>query len=261
MSRASAPGAEPAASQRVRLLGVGFDTDTLAQTVGRIREAAQTRRPLFLSTANVNFVVAAARDPAFRRSLEESDLCVPDGSPIVWFAKLLGLPLRERVAGADVFEALRLSAGSPIGVYFFGGPEGAAARAATVLNEEKRGVRCVGHVNPGFGDVESMSSEEMLAGINAARPDFVVVALGAVKGQAWIMRNRALLSAPVVSHLGAVVNFVAGDVKRAPRWVQRLGLEWLWRIRSEPALFTRYASDGVRLAALIIGDLRGRLSR
>lgn len=261
MSPASLNGPEPTAAHRVRLLRVDFDTVTLADTVRHIREAAQTRRPLFLSTANVNFVVAAARDPAFRSSLEASDLCVPDGSPIVWFAKLVGLPLRERVAGADVFDELRSSGGAQIAVYFFGGPEGTAARAAAVLNAENRGVRCVGHVNPGFGDVESMSTEALLDRINAARPDFVVVALGAMKGQAWIMRNRERLSAPVVSHLGAVVNFVAGEVQRAPRWVQRLGLEWLWRIRAEPALFMRYARDGVRLAALVIGDLYGRVSK
>ena len=261
MTHSSVTQAASPTGHRVRLLGVDFDTETLSQTVERVRDAALTRRPLFLSTANVNFVVAAARNAAFHRSLVASDLCVPDGSPIVWFAKLVGLPLRERVAGADVFEALRASTGTPINVYFFGGPEGAAARAGAVLNDENGGVRCVGYAYPGFGDVDSMSTDALLEQINAARPDFVVVALGAVKGQAWIMRNRGRLSAPVVSHLGAVVNFVAGDVQRAPRWVRRIGLEWLWRIRSEPSLFTRYAKDGIRLAVLVISDLRGRLLR
>ena len=86
--------------------------------------------------------------------------------------------------------------------------------------------------------------------MNAARPDFLVVSLGAAKGQAWIMRNLHRLDVPLVSHLGAVVNFVAGEVRRAPRWMQRSGLEWAWRVKEEPALLRRYAGDALRLLPL-----------
>jgi N-acetylglucosaminyldiphosphoundecaprenol N-acetyl-beta-D-mannosaminyltransferase len=89
-----------------------------------------------------------------------------------------------------------------------------------------------------------MSGPAFIDPINAAQPDFVVVALGARKGQAWIGRNWPLLDAPVIGYLGAVVNFTAGTVERAPRWVQRSGVEWLWRIKEEPALWRRYWADG-----------------
>jgi N-acetylglucosaminyldiphosphoundecaprenol N-acetyl-beta-D-mannosaminyltransferase len=97
-----------------------------------------------------------------------------------------------------------------------------------------------------------MSSEQILQRINATDADFVVVALGAKKGQAWIMANLDKLRAPVVSHLGAVVNFAAGNVARAPGWMQTLGLEWAWRIWQEPALWKRYGFDGLRLVELLV---------
>ncbi|MDP2822674.1 MAG: EpsI family protein, partial [Sulfuritalea sp.] len=104
---------------------------------------------------------------------------------------------------------------------------------------------------PGFGSVEDMSSSATIDRINASGADFVVVALGARKGQEWIERNRSRLSAPVISHLGAVVGFVAGTVKRAPAWMQRNGMEWLWRIKEEPHLWRRYLGDGLILVRLL----------
>ena len=99
--------------------------------------------------------------------------------------------------------------------------------------------------------LDDISSDAIIDRINASNADFVLVALGAKKGQAWIERNRARLNAPVISHLGAVVNFVAGSVSRAPVWMQRTGLEWLWRIKEEPALWRRYGADGMALCSLL----------
>jgi N-acetylglucosaminyldiphosphoundecaprenol N-acetyl-beta-D-mannosaminyltransferase len=96
-----------------------------------------------------------------------------------------------------------------------------------------------------------MSGDETIAKINASGADFVVVSLGAKKGQAWIEHNRRRIAAPVISHLGAVLNFVAGTVNRAPAWLQKSGLEWLWRIKEEPALWRRYFGDGVALLNLL----------
>lgn len=240
----------------VDLFGLPFDAITLDETVSTVRHACLVRERLFLTTANVNFIVTAHRDQAFRQSVVNSDLCVADGMPIVWLARVLRVPIPERIAGADLFDALRRHPGPPISVYFFGGLPGVAERACQVLNSEQGGVRCVGFDSPGFGSVESMSTHKTIDRINAANADFVVVALGAVKGQAWIERNRAQLAAPVISHLGAVVNFVAGTVARAPAWAARVGLEWVWRIAHEPLLWRRYAVDAwqfFRLAARQVG--------
>lgn len=246
----------------VTLFGLPFDAVTLAETVDIVRHACLTRERLFMTTANVNFVVVAQKDEAFRQSIFDSDLCVADGMPIVWTCRLLGLPLPERVAGADVFEALRGHPDAAISVYFFGGPAGVGERSCAVLNGEQGGVRCVGFQSPGFGTVESLSTQEHIDHINAANPEFVIVALGAHKGQAWIQRNRLRLDAPVISHLGAVVNFVGGRVRRAPMWMRRIGLEWLWRVREEPTLFRRYAKDALGLVRLLVLEFaRGRRRR
>jgi N-acetylglucosaminyldiphosphoundecaprenol N-acetyl-beta-D-mannosaminyltransferase len=196
--------------------------------------------------------MAAQECEEFRQSVLSSDLSVADGAPILWLAEKQGTPLPERVAGADIFDALRYGAGRQllgraVKVFFFGGPEGVAQRACEVLNQEHEAtgfMQGVGAIYPGHGSVDDMSSERWIQQINASGADFLVVALGARKGQAWIMANRHRLTVPVVSHLGAVVNFVAKTVRRAPRPVRRLGLEWVSPIKEEPELFDRYWADG-----------------
>jgi len=232
------------------LLGLPLDAIDSADTLARIRSAAAERRRCFMTTPNLNFLIASRSDAAFRDSVIASDLSVADGMPLVWLARLLGIPLPERVAGSSLFEKLRADAAHPLSVYFFGGPQGVAAEAGRRLNQEGRGLRCVGCHYPGLGSIEEMSADAAIAQINASGADFLVVALGARKGQAWIVRNLPRLTVPVVSHLGAVVNFVGGSLRRAPRWMQAIGLEWLWRIKEEPSLWRRYGSDGLALLPL-----------
>jgi N-acetylglucosaminyldiphosphoundecaprenol N-acetyl-beta-D-mannosaminyltransferase len=233
------------------LLGLPFDAVDMAGTVSRIYDATNRRQPLFFSTPNLNFLVACLTDDAFRNSVIESDLSIADGIPLVWVARLLRVPIHVRVPGSGVFQNLRSGNEPRISVYFFGGMEGVAEIACARLNEIASGLVCVGCECPGFGSVEEMSSDETITRINASGADFLVVSLGARKGQAWITRNRDRLSTPVMSHLGAVLNFVAGTVIRAPLWVQRCGLEWLWRIRQEPVLWRRYFADGLAFLRLL----------
>lgn len=234
------------------LFGLPFDALSLAEAEQRIRTAAAQRTPCFLSTPNLNFLIGCQTDAAFRDSVINSDVSVADGIPVVWLARLLGIPIRERVAGSTLFERLRQGGNGKMVVYFFGGPEGVAETACRQLAIEDRGMTCAGHYSPGFGSIEDMSTTAIVDRINAGNADFLVVALGARKGQAWIEHNRARLNMPVISHLGAVVNFVAGTVRRAPAWVQNLACEWLWRIKEEPALARRYLSDGMQFLRLIV---------
>jgi N-acetylglucosaminyldiphosphoundecaprenol N-acetyl-beta-D-mannosaminyltransferase len=233
------------------LLGLPFDVIDLDTAVARIRAAVDSRTRLFISTPNTNFVVAARRDSAFRDSVFHSDMSLMDGKPLVWAARLMGIPVPERVSGADVFEALRRHGSQPMSVYFFGGQPGVAARAATNINEAQGPLRCVGFDEAGFGSVKDMSDDATIERINASGADFLVVSLGAAKGQAWIEHNLPRLQVPVVSHLGAVVGFVAGSLKRAPPWMRRFGLEWLWRVKEEPHLWKRYFWDGLVFLRLL----------
>jgi N-acetylglucosaminyldiphosphoundecaprenol N-acetyl-beta-D-mannosaminyltransferase len=234
------------------LLGLPFDAVDLAGAERRIRAAAAARMPCFMSTPNVNFIIASRSDGAFRNAVLHSDLSVADGMPLVWVARLMGIPIRERVAGASLFEALRGGDGQRLAVYFFGGPDGVAEAAGQRLGREAKGLICVGYEAPGFGSVEEMSGDAVIERINASGADLLVVSIGARKGQAWIERNRARLKVPVVTYLGAVLDFAAGTARRAPKWMQRAGLEWLWRIKEQPALWRRYARDGLALAPLFL---------
>ncbi|HUP08749.1 MAG TPA: WecB/TagA/CpsF family glycosyltransferase [Caldimonas sp.] len=252
----SAPACPRASARFARdvvcLAGLPFDPVDLQGAVDRLREAVRTRTRCFVSTPNLNFVMAARRDAVFRDSVLRSDLSLADGAPLVWMARALGLSIPGRVAGADVFEALRRHPGEPIKVFFFGGPPGAAEAAYQRLSASTTGLRAVGFDAAGYGSVEDMSTAAQLERINSSGAEFVVVSLGAAKGQAWIEHNAASLDAPLLCHMGAVVNFVAGRVKRAPRVLQELGLEWVWRIKEEPALWTRYLRDGIGFAGLVL---------
>lgn len=238
------------------VLGLPFDLVNLQQATARLHQASSERRRCFLSTPNLNFVIACLRDQQFRSTVIQSNLSVIDGMPIVWIARALGLPFTERVSGSTLFDSLRSTAGKngvdPMRIYFFGGLPGVAQLACEKINADQGGMQAVGFETPGFGSVEDMSTPETIKRINDSRPDFLVVALSAKKGQEWVQRNRNDLDVALMGHLGAVINFVAGTVSRAPRWVQKSGLEWAWRIKEEPALWRRYWNDGRTLLQLLV---------
>jgi len=230
--------------------GLPFDVVGMPAAVDRIYSVVAARKSFFLSTPNLNFLMTAMQDASFRDSVIHSELSVVDGMPLVWMARLLGFPITERVAGASLFNTLWHGGASAkdkptISVYFFGGPPGVAELAGRMIDSSTGNMRCAGYFCPGFGSIEEMSSPAIIDAINASGADFLVVSLGAKKGQAWIELNRDRITVPVLSHLGAVVNFVAGTVNRAPVFWQNNGLEWLWRIKEERSLLTRYLGDGL----------------
>jgi N-acetylglucosaminyldiphosphoundecaprenol N-acetyl-beta-D-mannosaminyltransferase len=231
-----------------------IDAINLTTVVHRIEAAATQRAPLLISTPNLNFLVSSLSDPEFRESVLESDLCPPDGAPIIWIARLLGLPITERAAGADLLERLQVrgTRARRLTVFLFGGAEGAAAGASRKLNARPGGLTCVGTMNPGFCDISEMSSDHIIDAVNSSGADFLILSLGAKKAQLWLSRNRNRLAIPIRSHLGAAVNFQAGIVKRAPRFVRAWGFEWLWRIKEEHYLWRRYRDDGLVLLRLLL---------
>jgi N-acetylglucosaminyldiphosphoundecaprenol N-acetyl-beta-D-mannosaminyltransferase len=228
------------------ILGIPIDAIEMPAVVRSIEVAAANPAPFVISTPNLNFLVNSLEDLEFRESLMLSDLCPTDGMPIVWIARLMGIPIKNRIAGSDIFEALKARPRSepPLRVFLFGATESVAATAAQMLNAGSPALRCVGWACPGFGTIEEMSSDQFIDQINSSNADFLVAALGAKKGQLWVHRNHHRLQIPIRAHLGATINFQAGTVKRAPSMLQKLGLEWLWRIRQEPHLWGRYWYDG-----------------
>ena len=240
------------------VLGVPIDRLNTAGALAAIERAARDGARLSFVTPNVNFLVRATRDEGERRRIVDADLSLVDGAPLVLIGRLLGMSALTRCAGSDIFAALRKRpsfGGRGLRVFFFGGRDGAAEAAAEALVVEDRGLQAAGWLNPGFGDVEAISTPEIIDAINKTEPDFLVVALGASKGQAWIEANLDRLTAPVVAHLGAVVDFTAGSIARAPVLMRKLNLEWAWRIFAEPSLWRRYWGDGLVLASLSVTKL------
>lgn len=224
----------------------------MAEAVHKVEDAADSRSPLLVSTPNLNFLVNSLSDSEFRASLLDSDLCLPDGMPIVWIARLLGLPIGTRAAGADLFDQLQQKRARRLTAFLFGGAHGVASAAAIAINSKSNGMTCVGTMNPGFGDVNEMSQDYFIDVVNSSGADILILSLGAKKGQLWLQRNHHRLTIPVRSHLGAALNFQAGTVKRAPAIVRSCGFEWLWRIKEEHYLWRRYLDDGLVLVRLLV---------
>jgi N-acetylglucosaminyldiphosphoundecaprenol N-acetyl-beta-D-mannosaminyltransferase len=197
------------------VMGMPFDAVSQSGATEILLDDMAMGRRNFFTTPNLDFAIEGLVDEAFKGSVLDSDLVVPDGMPIVWVAKLLGIPLKERVAGSSVFDAIRETEQSkPLRVFLFGGPEGVAEQACKVLEKAQGNMLPAGFYYPGFGTVADMSSEALIQQINDSHCDFVLVALGAKKGQAWIEHNKRRLNAPVLSHLGAVV-ILWRDLSRA----------------------------------------------
>jgi N-acetylglucosaminyldiphosphoundecaprenol N-acetyl-beta-D-mannosaminyltransferase len=235
------------------ILGLPFDAVDMQSAIDIVHQSVKDRSSCFISTPNLNFLIASQKDIAFRDSVISSELSIADGMPLIWIAKFLGFPIIERVPGSGLIDKLNKdSSQAKVKVFFFGGIEGVAEKACNILNKEGGQLECAGTYYPGFGTIEDMSEDEVIDKINLCAADFVIVSLGAKKGQAWIMKNRHKIHAPVISHLGAVVNFIAGSVNRSPVWMQKSGMEWLWRVYQEPVLWKRYVFDGIAFIKLII---------
>ena len=235
--------------------GLICDLVTMEQTTQKIITSIKEGRRCNIATPNASFLRMIRSDPDFRDAVLASDLSVIDGMPLVWFAHALGIASPHRVCGSDLFNALMRRTSNRISAFFFGATDEIGQCVRERLEQSTSGVRCAGVYSPGFGTVESMSDPRILDIINQASPDLLVVSIGARKGLLWLNQNEHLLSSPVICNLGATIHFVAGSVKRAPIFFRRHGLEWLWRIKEEPALWRRYVLDFATLMSVLVGQI------
>jgi N-acetylglucosaminyldiphosphoundecaprenol N-acetyl-beta-D-mannosaminyltransferase len=230
------------AFERVDLDGTGIDRITEGEVVAVVREAIAAGRGGRIITPNVDILRQAQVDPRVREYLDDADLIVADGMPLVWASKLTGNPLPERVAGSSLIWSLSEGLGRDgRSVFVVGGAPArdgtadGAGRAADRLAGRCPGLRIAGAVCPPFGFEQDPSAfGEVCDQIAAAQPDLVFVGLGFPKQEVVVNRLRAYLPHAWFLGCGAAVNFVAGDVDRAPRWMQRSGLEWAHRLGTEP---------------------------
>jgi N-acetylglucosaminyldiphosphoundecaprenol N-acetyl-beta-D-mannosaminyltransferase len=230
--------------QRVDIDGLLFDDVTMDEATARIVELAKMRdRPRFVCTGNLDHLAIAAQDREFKAAYEEADLVVADGAPVVWLSKLGGTPLKERVAGSDLFWTLgRASAESGVTLFFLGGVEGAADAAKAELEKRYPGAKIVGTYCPPFTTFNTEQEQNKIRDeVKKANPDILLVAFGAPKQEKWIAANKDRLGVPLSIGVGGSFEMASGMLKRAPVWMQRSGLEWAYRFAQQPRrLFDRY---------------------
>jgi N-acetylglucosaminyldiphosphoundecaprenol N-acetyl-beta-D-mannosaminyltransferase len=218
--------------QSVSILGVRVDDVTYDEALAHVQHCVASGGAHQIATVNVEFIMAARHDLPFRRVLEQASLCVPDGTGVLWAARRQGAPLRERVAGVDLVERIA-ERGSERGwrIFFLGAAPGVAERAAKLLAERYPGLKIAGCY---AGSPRPEEEDAILSQVQAAQPDVLFVAYGAPRQDLWIARNQARSGVPVAIGVGGSFDFIIGEVRRAPQWVQRAGLEWLHRLAREP---------------------------
>ena len=248
---ASKPAAVEQEPRRVSLFGVEIDVVTMRQAVAVVRELLETTASScgFVVTPNVDHIVMLQEREDLVACYHDASLVLADGWPIVAASRLLGSALPERVAGSDLVPSLFAAAkpADELTTYLLGAAPGVAETAAEQIEKRWPAVRVVGTYSPPMGfEHDAAENQAILARIAKAAPKLLVVGLGAPKQELWVHQHHAQIEARVALCVGATIDFLAGNRKRAPLWMQRLGLEWLHRLLSEPRRMAgRYGRDAI----------------
>lgn len=223
------------APARANVLGVGVSGITLPETVETIAGWIARRESHYICVSGVHGVMESQRDDALRRIHNAAGLVTPDGMPLVWLSRLRGFPDTERVYGPDLMLAVcERSVGAGWRHYLYGGGPGVAELLARRLQARFPGLAIAGTYGPPFRPLTTAEDEDVVTRLQAARADIVWVGLGTPKQERWMSDHVGRVGAPVLAGVGAAFDFHAGLKRQAPRWMQRTGLEWLFRLLTEP---------------------------
>jgi N-acetylglucosaminyldiphosphoundecaprenol N-acetyl-beta-D-mannosaminyltransferase len=223
---------------RVDILGVRVRRWSLEQTLDAAEECIQRREPSYAVFINVYNVIEARRDPQYRQALNDADFPMPDGVPLVWASKVLGEPIASRVCGPDFLVGMNARAAQKgYTVYIMCGGDKKAERTAAAFQAIYPNLKIVGAWTPPWGPIEGESNEYILREIARTQPDIFWVGLGAPLQEPWVWRNRERIEARLTAAVGGAFDYHIGMRKRAPRWMQRNGLEFWYRISQDPSLF------------------------
>ena len=240
--------------QKHPLMATRVNSLTLAETTEAIGQFIDERRKAYVVEVNVDVMIKIEKDEELRRITEDADLVLVDGQPLVWVAKLYRRPVKEKVSGSDLSLSLcRMAAERGYTMFILGGKEGVADQAKEKMEAQYPGLQVVGTCAPPLGfEKDEAELAKVRQAISAVSPDIVLCCLGCPKQEKWIDANWRDIDARVFLCAGATVDFLAGNVKRAPAWVSRIGMEWFYRFLMEPRrLFKRYFIDDMHLFRLI----------
>jgi N-acetylglucosaminyldiphosphoundecaprenol N-acetyl-beta-D-mannosaminyltransferase len=241
----------------VWIWGVPFAPLNQSQAVEAVINLVRARRPAFFITANTHYAMLTNANPSLKAINAHASFVLADGAPLVWASRWKRSPLPERVAGSDlIFDLCREAARNGYRIFLLGGAAGVAERAAEVLCQNDPDLCIVGTESPPFRTLSAEEHTALVDRIRATRPDLLFVAFGQPKGEFWIAEHFQTLGIPVCVQVGASLDFVAGRVRRAPRRLQKLGLEWAFRMWLEPSrLAPRYARNAWFIFNMVARDL------
>lgn len=219
--------------KQVEILGVNVNSLTMAQAVEAVQQFIAEKKVALVATANAEMLMRSTQDEELKDILNQADLVVPDGAGTVWAAGHLGEPMPERVAGFDLAqELMREAPARGDRIYFFGSALGVADKAKAKAEELYPGIQVVGTRNGFFTEADEPG---IIAEIKAARPDILLAALGVPKQEKWLKKHMQELQVPVSIGVGGTLDVMAGVMERAPLWMQKAKLEWLFRGLKQPS--------------------------
>jgi N-acetylglucosaminyldiphosphoundecaprenol N-acetyl-beta-D-mannosaminyltransferase len=232
-------------AERVNILGVGVSAVNMDQALDRIDGWIKSRERGYVCVCPVHSIMECRRSPEVRSIFNSAGMVTPDGMPVVWVARAMGHRQVDRVYGPDLMLAeLGVSASRGHRHFFYGGGPGVAQKLAETMGRRFPGLDVAGHHEPPFAGLDELCTPESAALINSAKADVVWVGMSSPKQDRWMARMRPQLDAPVLIAVGAAFDFLSGTVRQAPRWMQRSGLEWGFRLATDPRrLWRRYLVD------------------
>ncbi len=241
--------------RRIPFMNTMLDNITMEEAVEKIHWLVERKKPSYVVTPNVDHIVKLERDKEFKAVYDNADLILADGKPLLWLSKFYGKPIREKISGSDLFpKVCDMAALKGFSIFLLGAAEGVADIAASNLRDKYTGLNVVGTYSPPFGFEESDDEvDKIIKLVNEANPDILVVGLGCPKQEKFMYKYLDFLNVPVSLGLGASIDFEAGVVRRAPRWMSNVGLEWFYRFMREPKrLMKRYFIDDMDIFRLAV---------
>lgn len=235
---------------RIKFMNTDIDNLTMAETLNEIEKLIQKKNCSYVVTPNVDHIVRLEKDEELQKVYKNASLILTDGKPLIWISKWYKTPIKEKISGSDLFPRVcQLAANKNYTMYLLGAAEGVADTAARNLMKKYPGLNIVGTYSPPFGfEKNEQEMNKIKTQIQEVHPDILIVGLGCPKQEKFMYYHCKELGVPISFGLGASIDFEAGNIKRAPKWMSNHGLEWLYRFSKEPKrLFKRYFVDDLKI--------------
>lgn len=235
---------------RIKFMNTCIDNLTMSETLNEIDKLIQKKICSYVVTPNVDHIVRLEKDEELQKVYKNASLILTDGKPLIWISKWYKTPIKEKISGSDLFPRVcQLAANKNYTMYLLGAAEGVVDTAARNLMKKYPGLNIVGTYSPPFGfEKNEQEMNKIKAQIQDVHPDILVVGLGCPKQEKFMYYHCKELGVPISFGLGASIDFEAGNIKRAPKWMSNHGLEWLYRFSKEPKrLFKRYFVDDIKI--------------